>query len=109
FNTYDGIVGRLAKGGQASYLSVHQNAQLRQALESLAQRSPWTVVADRAVDRDLAIGAVRVATMREGERDVAAFARSAATFRRPLRDVARNYNTAISDAELDDLLAQLNN
>lgn len=107
FGSYDKLVSRLSHGGSASYLSVHQNAQLRAALQGIASRTPWTAVADRQVDRDLALGALRIATSREGERDVAGFSRSTVAFRRPLRDVVRNYNAHISETELDDLLRQL--
>lgn len=107
FEVYDKLVGKLAPGGSVSYLSVHQNEQLRVALGEVASRTPWLVLADRQVDRDLVVGALRVATTREGERDVVGFARSTASFRRPLRDVVRNYNAFISDSELDELLSQL--
>lgn len=108
FESYHKLVGRIAEGsGQASYVAVHQQAKLRGALAALARRVAWTVVADRHVDRDLNIGALRIFTGGEGEREVAAFARSTAAFRRPLRDVARHYNTFITDEELDDLLRQL--
>ena len=107
FDSYDKVVGRLSKGGQASYLSVHQDQKLRSALTALAERATWTAVADRQVDRDLAIGALRVLTASEGDRDVAAFARSTASFRRALRGVATEYNTFITADELDDLLRQL--
>lgn len=107
FDSYDKLVSRLSHGGSASYLSVHQNMQLRAALQEVASRTPWTAVADRHVDRDLALGALRVSTAREGERDIAGFSRSTAAFRRPLRDVVRIYNAFISESELDDLLQQL--
>ena len=108
FEAYYKVVGRIAEGaGQASYLAVHQEKGLRGDLGKLAERAAWTAVADRQVDRDLAVGALRVFTGRDGERDVAAFARSAFAFRRALREVARHYNTFITDGELDDLLEQL--
>ena len=108
FESYYKLVGRIAEGGgQAAYLAVHQRKELRENLGALAQRVAWTVVADRHVDRDLNIGALRIFTASDGERDVAAFARSTAAFRRPLREVARRYNTFITDEELDDLLRQL--
>lgn len=108
FESYYKVVGRIAEGsGQAAYLAVHQKKELREALDVLAQRVAWTAVADRQVDRDLAIGALRIFTASDGERDVAAFARTTAAFRRPLREVARHYNTFITDEELDDLLRQL--
>ena len=94
-------------GGKSAYLSVHQQQELRNTLGTLAQRVAWTVVADRHVDRDLDIGSLRIFTGSNRQRDIAAFARSTAAFRRPLRDVARQYNTFITDAELDDLLREL--
>ena len=73
----------------------------------MATRVPWIALADRQIDRDLRLGALRIATAREGERDVVGFSRSTAAFRRPLRDVVRNYNAYIGDEDLDDLLTQL--
>jgi Domain of unknown function (DUF4338)/Helicase HerA, central domain len=108
FEAYYKVVGRIAEGsGQAAYLAVHQEDELREALDALAQRVAWTAIADRQVDRDLTIGALRIFTATDGERDVAAFARTTAAFRRPLREVARRYNTFITNEELDDLLRQL--
>ena len=108
FASYYGLVRRIAEGGgQAAYAIVHQQDELRRKLSVLAERVGWTVVADRHVDRDLNIGALRIFTTRDGERDIAAFARSTAAFRRPLREVARRYNTFITDVELDDLLRHL--
>jgi len=108
FESYYKVVGRIAEGGgQAAYLAVHQEKWLREALDALAQRVAWTAIADRHVDRDLTVGALRIFTATDGERDVAAFARTTAAFRRPLREVARHYNTFITDEELDDLLQQL--
>ena len=108
FESYHKLVGRIAEGsGQAAYLVVHQQEELRENLRALAQRVAWTVVADRHVDRDLNLGALRIFTGSDGERDIGAFARSTAAFRRPLREVARRYNTFITDEELDNLLRQL--
>ena len=108
FESYHKLVGRISEGsGEASYLAVHQQEELRKKLHRLAQGVAWTVVADRRVDRDLNVGALRIFTGNEGERDIAAFARSTAAFRRPLREVARRYNTFITDEALDDLLRQL--
>jgi len=107
FEAYNDVGGRLTKVAHSSYLSVHQGKRLRDKLNDVASRTACTIVADRQVDRDLAIGRLRMSTVREGERDIAGFTRSSAAFRRPLRDVARNYNTLISDEELDDLLQQL--
>jgi hypothetical protein len=108
FQSYYKVVGRIAEGsGQAAYLAVHQEKGLREALNTLSQKVAWTAIADRQVDRDLAIGALRIFTATDGEREVAAFARTTAAFRRPLREVARRYNTFITDEDLDDLLHQL--
>lgn len=107
FFSYDEIGHRLSGIAQSNYLSVHQDQKLRTALNEVAWRTPCMIVADRQVDRDLALGTLRIASEHEGERDVAAFVRSTAALRRPLRDVARLYNTLISDTELDGLLAQL--
>ncbi len=108
FESYYKVVGRIAEGsGRAACLAVHQQKELRDTLGVLAQRVPWIVVADRHVDRDLNIGALRIFTSGDRQRDVAAFARSTAAFRRPLREVARQYNTFITDEELDELLRQL--
>ena len=110
FESYYKVVGRISEGGnQASYLAVHQQHELRQTLQALAQRVAWTAVADRQIDRDLDIGALRIFTSRDREREIAAFARTTTAFRRPLREVARRYNTFISDEELDELLRQLSN
>jgi hypothetical protein len=106
FEDYDHLVRRLAPAG-TSYLAVHQQKKLREALHGIASRIPWTAVADRQVDRDLTIGEMRIMTSRDGERDVAGFARSTVPFRRPLRDVVREYNAYISNEDLDDLLEQL--
>ena len=106
FEDYDNLVRRLAPAG-TSYLAVHQQKKLREALHGIATRIPWTAVADRQVDRDLNIGEMRIMTARDGERDVAGFARSTVPFRRPLSDVVREYNAYISNEDLDDLLEQL--
>lgn len=106
FEDYDNLVRRLAPAG-TSYLAVHQQVKLREALHGIATRIPWTAVADRQVDRDLSIGELRIMTARDGERDVAGFARTTVPFRRPLRDVVREYNAYISNEDLDDLLEQL--
>jgi hypothetical protein len=106
FEDYDNLVRRLAPAG-TSYLAVHQQKKLREALHAIASRVPWTAVADRQVDRDLRIGELRIMTARDGERDVAGFSRATVPFRRPLRDVVREYNAYISNEDLDDLLQQL--
>jgi hypothetical protein len=107
FASYHELAGRLAKTPQASYLSVHQADDLRAKLRKLAESSPWIVIADRSIDRDLQLGALRIYTGHEDERDVAAFSDSADALRRTLRDVARQYNTFITDEELDALLQEL--
>lgn len=106
FEDYDNLVRRIAPAG-TSYLAVHQQKKLREALHGIATRVPWTAIADRQVDRDLSIGELRIMTARDGERDVAGFARSTIPFRRPLRDVVREYNAYVSNEDLDDLLDQL--
>lgn len=107
FDAYGQLVSRLEVGGTPSYLSVHQDEQIRASAREVSSRVAWFAIADRHVDQDLRIGALRIMTDRQGERDVAAFARSTAAFRRPLRDVVRTYNAYVSAEELDDLLGQL--
>ena len=107
FDSYNQMVGRLSQGGSANYLAVHQDERLRTTLNNLMDRSSWLALADRHVDRDLRVGAIRNFTSRNGDRDVAAFIRTSSAFRRPLREVVRNYNAYINDQDLDDLLAQL--
>ena len=107
FESYNKVVGRVSEGGKSSYLAVHQAQALRKTLNQLADSVSWIALADRQVDRDLLLGALRVYTTTEGDRDVAAFARSAAAFRRPLREVARGYNAFVTSEEIDDLLTQL--
>lgn len=108
FDSYYRVVGSIAEGsGQVAYLAVHQQQELRKTLSKLALQVAWTIIADRHVDSDLNIGALRIFTGSEGERDVVAFTRSMDAFRSPLREVARHYNTFITDGELDDLLRQL--
>jgi hypothetical protein len=107
FAAYNHVVGIVDTAGQVSYFSMHQEDQLRQKLTQAAEQSIWYVLADRSVDRDLSIGALRVFTSHEAGRDVVAFAANTDPFRRALREVARQYNTAISDQELDGLLRDL--
>jgi hypothetical protein len=109
FASYNNVVRHVSDGG-GSYLPVHQDSDLQAKLGALRDSTAWLAIADRRVDRDLKLGergALRVFTTRERERDVAAFAFSPIAFRRPLRDVARNYNTYVSDDDLDGLLNQL--
>jgi hypothetical protein len=107
FAAYNQVVGIVDTAGQVSYFSVHQLEQLRQKLAEAAEQATWLIVADRRVDRDLSLGALRVFTGGAEGRDVAAFTRRTDAFRRVLREVARQYNTAISDEELDGLLRDL--
>jgi hypothetical protein len=107
FAAYNHVVGIVDTAGQVSYFSMHQEDQLRQKLAQAAEQSIWYVLADRSVDRDLALGALRVFTSHEAGRDVVAFTARTDAFRRVLREVARQYNTAISDQELDELLRDL--
>jgi hypothetical protein len=107
FAAYNQVVGIVDTAGQVSYFSVHQLDQLRHKLAETAEQATWFVVADRSVDRDLSLGALRVFTGAAEGRDVVAFTRRTDVFRRVLREVARQYNTAISDAELDELLREL--
>lgn len=109
FRVHDRIGKHLGGGSGSSFLAVHQEKGLREAFGQIAARIPWTVIAGRHVDRDLAMGSLRVFTGSEGERDVVAFSKSPAAFRRPLRDVVRNYNAFVGEEELDDLLQQLSN
>jgi len=107
FAAYFQVAQFLAKSPPASYFSIHQNEELRHEFAELAKSVEWLVVADRHVDRDLDAGELRVYTGREGERELAAFAATSDPFRRSLREVARQYNTAITDVELDELLHEL--
>ena len=107
FASYNQMVGRAGGSPQPSYFSIHQSEKLREAMRESAESAVWYIVADRHVDRDLEIPRLRVFTGREGERDVVAFASTTDAFRRSLRDVARQYNTAISNDELDELLREL--
>ena len=104
---YSSLAGLAVGTKIVSYQTVHQTATLEQELEQGAERVPWYVVADGRVDRDLNLGALRVLTDRENTRDVVAFTRSPAAFRRSLREVVRQFNTSVSDDQLDVLLAEL--
>lgn len=107
FASYNALVEHFDKSAQTSYFSTHQLDDLRIKMSAASEKVPWYVIADRNVDRDLALGRLRIFTARDGDRDVASFSSSTDAFRRALRDVARQYNTAISDDELDALLVQL--
>ncbi len=86
---------------------MHQTDALRATVQGRGTLVPWYVVADGHVDRDLDLGALRVLTDREGTRDVVAFTRSPAAFRRSLREVLRQFNTFVTDDQLDVLLTEL--
>jgi hypothetical protein len=85
----------------------HQSEELTRQLKDAARHAHWFVLADRRIDRDLDLDLLRIYTGREGDRDVAAFARYPDPFRRALRDVASQYNTAINEHQLDELLDEL--
>lgn len=107
FASYFGVAERLARGAPASHFAVNQAEEIRRLFAAVADESEWLVIADRRVDRDLSAGELRIFTGQDGSRDVAGFARSSDPFRRAIRDVARQYNTAITDTELDGLLTEL--
>lgn len=107
FAAYYGVARHLSSALSASHFTLHQDAQLRGRLSAAAGAAHWFAFADRNVDRDLEVGALRIYTTREGERDIVAFADAPDAFRRALKDVAGRYNTAISDRELDGLLREL--
>lgn len=107
FAAYFGVARHLSSALSASHFTLHQDADLRSRLSTAAGAAHWFAFADRNVDRDLEVGALRIYTTREGERDVVAFADAPDAFRRALKDVAGRYNTAISDRELDGLLREL--
>ena len=107
FASYFEVAQHLTKSPPASYFSIHQSAELREQMASLGDTCQWLVVADRHIDRDLEAGALRVFTGWEGKREIAAFASATDPFRSALREVAWQYNTAITDADLEDLLREL--
>lgn len=107
FASYFNVAELVAKSSPASYFSVHQQKGLREKLGRISERSEWFILADRHVDRDLDLGALRIYSGREGGREVAAFAKTTDPFRRALREVVRQYNTAVSNVELDELLVEL--
>jgi len=55
---YSEMAERVSTSLAASYHGRHQDEQLRQRLGRAAQRSQWSAVADRRVDRDLQLGAL---------------------------------------------------
>jgi hypothetical protein len=107
FDAYNKVVAHFDQSAQTSYFAIHQQQATRANLAAIAATAPWCVIADRQVDRDLRLGRLRIFTGREGDRDVAAFATSTDPFRRALRQVAQQYNTSISDEQLDALLDEL--
>jgi len=107
FASYFNVAELVAKSSPASYFSVHQQKGLRDRLGRISARSEWFILADRHVDRDLDLGALRIFSGREGGREIAAFAKTTDPFRRALREVVRQYNTAVSNVELDGLLVEL--
>ncbi len=107
FDAYNKVVAHFDQSAQTSYFAIHQQQATRANLEAIAATTPWCLIADRQVDRDLRLGRLRIFTGREGDRDVAAFTTSTDPFRRALRQVAQQYNTFISDEQLDALLDEL--
>ncbi|RKT52803.1 ATP-binding protein [Saccharothrix australiensis] len=107
FAAYFNVAQLVAKQAPASRLSVRQDGDVRERLKAAAATAPWFVLADRHVDRDLLLGSLQVFSGRDETREVVAFADATGPFRHALRDVVRQYNTAVSDADLDDLLREL--
>ncbi|MER7419040.1 DUF87 domain-containing protein [Micromonospora peucetia] len=107
FAAYFQVAGLISKTQPASRLAVRQDPAVRELLAAAATTAPWFVLADRHVDRDLQLGHLQVFSAHHGARDVVAFADDTDPFRRALRDVIRQYNTAVTDAELDGLLVEL--
>jgi hypothetical protein len=104
---YSSLAGLAIGKKIVSYQTMHQTAALQAQFTDAATMVPWYVVADGHVDRDLDLGALRVLTDREGTRDIVAFTRSPAAFRRSLREVLRQFNTFVTDHQLDVLLTEL--
>lgn len=107
FAAYFTVAQLIAKQAPASRLAVRQDGDVRERLEAVAATAPWFVLADRHVDRDLMLGKLQVFSGRDRTREVVAFADATDPFRRALREVVRQYNTAVSDADLDELLQEL--
>ena len=107
FAAYFNVAQLVAKQAPASRLAVRQDKDVRERLAAAAATAPWFVVADRHIDRDFQLGSLQVFSDRDGAREVVAFADATDPFRRALRDVVRQYNTAVSDADLDGLLLEL--
>ena len=104
---YMSLAGLAIGKNIASYQTMHQTDALEAQFKAAAAQIPWYVIADGHVDRDLDLGALRVLTDREGTRDVVAFTRSPSAFRRSLREVLRQFNTFVTDEQLDVLLTEL--
>lgn len=107
FAAYFNVAQLVAKQPPASRLAVRQDGDVRERLKAAAATAPWFVVADRHVDRDLLLGSLQVFSGRDGAREIVAFADATDPFRRALREVVRQYNTAVSDTDLDNLLREL--
>ncbi|MFF4876336.1 helicase HerA domain-containing protein [Micromonospora sp. NPDC000668] len=107
FAAYFNVAQLVAKQAPASRLAVRQDGDVRERLKAAAATAPWFILADRHIDRDLRLGSLQVFTGRDGAREVVAFADATDPFRRALRDVVRQYNTAVSDGDLDGLLREL--
>ncbi len=107
FAAYFNVAQLVAKQAPASRLAVRQDQDVRERLAAAAATAPWFVIADRHIDRDLQLGSLQVFSGRDGAREVVAFADATDPFRRALREVVRQYNTAVSDADLDNLLLEL--
>ncbi|WP_432976871.1 ATP-binding protein [Dactylosporangium sp. CA-233914] len=107
FAAYFTVAQLVAKQAPASRLAVRQDGDVRERLKAVAATAPWFVLADRHVDRDLLLGKLQVFSGRDRTREVVAFADATDPFRRALREIVRQYNTAVSDADLDDLLQEL--
>ncbi|MFG2064018.1 ATP-binding protein [Micromonospora sp. NPDC048871] len=107
FAAYFTVAQLIAKQAPASRLAVRQDGDVRERLKAVAATAPWFVLADRHVDRDLMLGKLQVFSGRDRTREVVAFADATDPFRRALREVVRQYNTAVSDADLDELLQEL--
>ncbi|WP_412747772.1 helicase HerA domain-containing protein [Krasilnikovia sp. M28-CT-15] len=107
FAAYFQVAGLISKTQPASRLAVRQDPAVRELLAAAATAAPWFVLADRHVDRDLQLGHLQVFSAHDGARDVVAFADDTDPFRRALREVIRQYNTAVTDSELDGLLVEL--
>jgi hypothetical protein len=107
FAAYFQVAGLVSKTQPASRLAVRQDPAVRDLLAAAATTAPWFVLADRHVDRDLQLGHLQVFSAHDGARDVVAFADDTDPFRRALREVIRQFNTAVTDRELDGLLVEL--